>query len=439
MAIFSFSCQGSLEYFGEYTQEEIEAQRRDFGNDAGLNTDLATSDATYNMDAEDGTNDDMSNKDMGSESDVVVEPEPDPEPEPEPTTDAPQVGPSVNSLVANSCSTISVKGLSTQLIDQMNCEVPGIMKSFAGSNAVTYSAVVFPFMQGPATDQLILSGNSKTADIPVNSALRTIAQQYLLYAWYRNNPRLCNANLAAAPGNSNHNGGAAVDIGSNATWRTSLRSRGFVDNVSGEPWHFKFSDSVDVRSLSILAFQKLYNRNFPTKKIDEDGAYGPNTASALASSPGEGFAREPVCEATQSFIAYSGDIPMDVDWVTDSEGRVELRVIATGGIRNIEIFSNGQKVAEANQDGEKTLRTSFQVNQDFTSVDIEIRGYDVSGLLRGKELAQVNTQPDGVFRRPLGDGVFEIGRTTGATNLDFDLSALDEYFSTKRGILFRQK
>ncbi len=361
------------------------------------------------------------------------------EPEPEPTTDAVQFGPTVEDLVTTSCSTITVKGLSTQLIDQMNCEVPGIMKSFAGSEAVTYSAVVFPFMQGSATDALIETGLDNSGKIPINSALRSIAQQYLLVQWFQASPRLCDANKAAAPGGSNHNGGAAVDIGNSSTWRQVLRDNDFIDDVSDEAWHFRHKPAKDVRSLSILAFQKLYNRNFPTKKIDEDGIYGPQTGRALAASPGEGFSREPVCDSTQAFVAYPAaeeEVPMDVDWETDEEGSVELRVIATAGIRNIEILSEGKVIAEATQDGDRTLRTSFKVDQDFTKVEIEIRGYGVDGALKGKELAQVNTQPDGEFRRPLGDGVYEIGRASGK-KLDFELKSEVTRFSTDRGFVYR--
>ena len=44
----------------------------------------------------------------------------------------------------------------------------------------------------------------------INSAFRTVAQQYLLYAWYKQGR--CGIGLAATPGNSNHEQGLAVDI-----------------------------------------------------------------------------------------------------------------------------------------------------------------------------------------------------------------------------------
>ena len=46
--------------------------------------------------------------------------------------------------------------------------------------------------------------------LQINSALRTIAQQYLLYDWYHEGR--CGITAAAHVGNSNHEGGRAVDL-----------------------------------------------------------------------------------------------------------------------------------------------------------------------------------------------------------------------------------
>jgi N-acetylmuramoyl-L-alanine amidase len=48
-----------------------------------------------------------------------------------------------------------------------------------------------------------------------------------------------------------------------------------------------------LRSTTILAFQKLWNKNHPNSKIDEDGKFGPNTEAALNKSPSMGFAIAP--------------------------------------------------------------------------------------------------------------------------------------------------
>ena len=206
----------------------------------------------------------------------------------------------VEEAMRDTCSTVSVKGLSIQLIDQINCIEPNVMKSFAGAPGLQYSDYVFPFMQTAAADTLV-SLLEAGGTLTLTSALRTLPQQYLLYRWYQRGA--CNANLAAAPGRSNHNGGLAIDIADSSTWRARLRAAEFIDNVSGEPWHFEYTGTGtrDIRSLSVRAFQQLWNRNHPNDPIDEDGIYGPQTEGALQNSPADGFAIGPGCPTSNPY------------------------------------------------------------------------------------------------------------------------------------------
>jgi len=61
--------------------------------------------------------------------------------------------------------------------------------------------------------------------------------------------------------------------------------------------HFDYTagGTTDLRSESVLAFQKLWNLNNPSAKIAEDGAYGPITGSKIAASPATGFAKGTTC------------------------------------------------------------------------------------------------------------------------------------------------
>jgi hypothetical protein len=278
--------------------------------------------------------------------------------------------------MTSQCSTGAVMGISLQLIDQMNCLDPGIMKSFAGNDNIRYSSTVFPFQQGPATDTVI-SVVSGGPVMNVNSALRTVPQQYLLFQWY--NRGLCNANLAAAPGRSNHNGGLALDIASSDTWRTRMRNRSYIDNVSGEPWHFYYNGAggKDVRNLSVLAFQQLYNLNFPQNPIDEDGIYGPQTEGALKSSPANGFSRGPVCNQTMQLMAYPGDVPIFVDAEEDA-GYLVARVVVPAGIEAVEISAGGEIIA--GQIGREHNVFEFILPADQ---DLDIQIYDGEGRVRG--------------------------------------------------------
>jgi len=53
--------------------------------------------------------------------------------------------------------------------------------------------------------------------------------------------------------------------------------------------HFDYTAAKDLASQNLMAFQKLWNQNNPSKKIGEDGVYGPATAAAFYSSPCNGW------------------------------------------------------------------------------------------------------------------------------------------------------
>jgi hypothetical protein len=206
----------------------------------------------------------------------------------------------VEDAMLETCTTGSVQGLSFQLIDKVNCLQPGTFSSFAGAEDIDYSSVVFPYMQVPATEALMNVAAENPGAIYITSALRTLAQQYLLRQWYVRDDRneACDANLAARPGASNHNGGLAVDIADSAVWREAMRQNDFVDEISSEPWHFDYvgPEGRDVRSLSVRAFQLMWNENNPDDPITVDGLYGPETEGALERTPADGFANPPTCE-----------------------------------------------------------------------------------------------------------------------------------------------
>lgn len=75
----------------------------------------------------------------------------------------------------------------------------------------------------------------------VVSDYRTRAQQAALYQKYLSG----SGNLAARPGTSNHETGHAVDISSawlakNPQVRRWLISKGWTNDVPGEPWHWEY-------------------------------------------------------------------------------------------------------------------------------------------------------------------------------------------------------
>jgi N-acetylmuramoyl-L-alanine amidase len=88
----------------------------------------------------------------------------------------------------------------------------------------------------------------------------------------------CGISLAAKPGNSNHEGGLAIDVNDAANWNTYLAPYNFRYLGASDPVHFDYlGGGVDIKGTSVLAFQQLWNCNNPTDQIAADGVYGPNT------------------------------------------------------------------------------------------------------------------------------------------------------------------
>ncbi|MCB9614054.1 MAG: D-alanyl-D-alanine carboxypeptidase family protein [Sandaracinus sp.] len=180
------------------------------------------------------------------------------------------------------CSTAGLDGISAQLAEAQMCLRPGAFVRFAPAPGITLSSSrIHPFLQASARDALHRAA-SRTS-ITINSAFRTLADQYVLY-------HSGGCGLAARPGQSNHQTGRAVDVQNYSAARSALEGAGCSWLGSSDPVHFD-CPGTDRRSDAILAFQKLWNVNNPSDRIDEDGLYGPQTESRLGRTPAAGFAR----------------------------------------------------------------------------------------------------------------------------------------------------
>lgn len=75
--------------------------------------------------------------------------------------------------------------------------------------------------------------------LSLTSGFRTMEQQQRLYHCYKT--RSCNnGNLAARPGYSNHQNGAALDVSTSSWLARNAGKFGFVRTVSKEAWHYEF-------------------------------------------------------------------------------------------------------------------------------------------------------------------------------------------------------
>jgi uncharacterized protein (TIGR03382 family) len=213
----------------------------------------------------------------------------------------------VGDYTYSGCSTAVVIGLSQQIAEEANCEDPGAFVSFTSGNGITITSnAVLPYLDESARDDLQAAAAQES--LQINSGLRTLAQQYLLYAWYEAGE--CGITAAATVGNSNHEGGRAVDL-ENWDERVSLMAHyGWSHDVAGDPVHFDHTASSDQRGLDVKAFQVLWNRNNPGDQIAEDGEYGPQTGARLKKSPATGFAMGPSC-TTQTQQAAAGVVAVN--------------------------------------------------------------------------------------------------------------------------------
>lgn len=216
----------------------------------------------------------------------------------------------VATAVLQSCSTTAVKGLATQLVEEIQCLRPGTMKRIDDVAGLKLGAAVFPYLQTPAADALSAAQKARGVTMSINSGLRTLPQQFLLYRWYKTGR--CGIGLAATPGTSNHESAIAVDIEDNATWRSALQGKSFRWLGASDPVHYDFTGAgaVDLRGLSVKAFQRLWNRNHPEDPIPEDSAYGTQTADRLGKAPSGGFPKGADCkEAPATTPGSAEDAP----------------------------------------------------------------------------------------------------------------------------------
>lgn len=186
-----------------------------------------------------------------------------------------------------SCSTAGLRGIDRQIIAEMNEIEPNVLVSFDDLN-VRLGAAVWPLLQLPAKRALARAIADRGRPMIVNSGYRTIAQQQVLFNHYQ--AGRCGIIIAARPPRSNHQSGLAIDVEDAIGWKPFLERYGWKRLV-GDPPHFDFlgGGTRDIRGLAVLAFQRLWNKNNLSDRINEDGFFGPQTERRLNNSFVEGF------------------------------------------------------------------------------------------------------------------------------------------------------
>lgn len=192
----------------------------------------------------------------------------------------------LNAGQAGGCDTSIVVGLTNQLVAELNCIAPNTMVDFRGPDIVLNGAVQ-PYLSPGAAAAMKAAVAASGTTLTLSSAYRSVAQQYLLLKWYRAGQ--CGIQAAATPGSSNHQSGRAIDVPSYNFWISKLQAKGWTWFGSGDLVHFDYLAAPNLGSNSVLAFQKLWNKN-NANQLAEDGDWGPATEGAMAASPTTGFA-----------------------------------------------------------------------------------------------------------------------------------------------------
>jgi hypothetical protein len=208
----------------------------------------------------------------------------------------------VHEAAQRSCSTSSVDGLSRQILEQSRCISPNAFVPLPSRPNLVMGPQVLPYLEASARDKLLqVLDARKNTTMTINSALRTVAQQYLVWRWSAG--RRCGVQLATPPGESNHETGLALDIAEQAVWRPHLEAKDFRWLGASDRVHFDYKGSNKVptdRMIDVQAFQVLWNRNHPSDTIAADGRYNAATEQRLKKAPPEGFASGPRCDKRRS-------------------------------------------------------------------------------------------------------------------------------------------
>nr|WP_242037431.1 peptidoglycan-binding protein [Coleofasciculus sp. FACHB-SPT9] len=175
-----------------------------------------------------------------------------------------------------------------QLIRQIERISPGLLVDISHL-MVQCGPGVHAYLQAPAVAPLRKAIAARGRKMVVNSAYRTIVQQFILYLHCQEGR--CGITAAAQPGKSNHNTGLALDIEDAAGWRPYLEKFGWDWIGSFDPMHFDYRGSgcKNLSWLATKAFQQLWNYNNPEQRIIEDGCWGKQTKHVLKLVSVDGF------------------------------------------------------------------------------------------------------------------------------------------------------
>jgi hypothetical protein len=180
------------------------------------------------------------------------------------------------------CSTAVVIGLSRQIADEPRARTG--LAAFDSSDTIVFTNSALPYLESDALADL---GAVAQSHAVVNSAFRTVAQQYLLVEWFHQPLRHHGGreHRYVEPRNRPHSICRARAPRSRR-WRAGVESR-----RRGDDAHFDHATSPTCGEDTRV--QRLWNATIEDP-IGVDGQYGPGRSAARA-GPATGFAKLATC------------------------------------------------------------------------------------------------------------------------------------------------
>jgi N-acetylmuramoyl-L-alanine amidase len=234
--------------------------------------------------------------------------------------------------VVGACNTGLIRGLNLQIIAVMNTLVSNVLVNIDDLNVDVNGDQINPFVQAAAKESLRLAINRRGSKLIINSAFRTVAQQYLLRRQFELG--LCGIFAAARPGFSNHEGGLALDIEDPQGWRPFLEQHNWFWLGAFDPPHFDYqfraATRQDLGIVGVRAFQRLWNQNNPHDQIAEDGIYGAQTGARISNSPAEGFGAKPIRTLGLAEPPMEGEDVKQLQEALNNNQLVEINIEVNG-------------------------------------------------------------------------------------------------------------
>ncbi len=180
--------------------------------------------------------------------------------------------------------------LARQIASTIMCMHPGTLEEFGSSGNLVVRAPL-PFALPQLVDDLHTAAAG--GRLTINAALRTVAQQYVMYwRWAHGRRSGCTAAPTNQYGRGTHNPGAAVDVAEAGSVVGRMNHAGLA---WGGLWHPPDSVHYYIQSTAFYdvgAFQRLWNSNNPGDPIAETGTWNGETLARLLASPAHGFAHD---------------------------------------------------------------------------------------------------------------------------------------------------